>query len=242
MFATGTTELVPCLNICGPDRVGLACSPCRARRTPSCPRPARTDALAGVDRDELEALAAHHGAEAAARGVARRVAVVLVGARDRGARQPHLAGRPDRDERRRLRVLRVQLLAERVVQQALVLVGRDELHALRVHLEAVALARVLRLALHHDRAVAELHQVLAGLPARVRFLDAAGERALAADRDAARRRALQCPRARPARSRARCPARARRTWDRTRRAGSSPRGARPPSSCHFSGNGFNCTV
>ena len=142
--------------------------------------------LAGIDEHPLEPLGTHHRPDAAARGVARRAALlILVGAGDGRPGELEFTGGPDRDRARVLALALEELLAGRVVPHALVVVGRDDRDFALVDADAVALVRVRGLALHDDRPNPELHQVLARIAAGVRLLDAAGERALAADRDAA---------------------------------------------------------
>jgi hypothetical protein len=144
-------------------------------------------ALLRVDGDVLEPLAAHDCAQATASSVPCRVAILLVvGARDGCALEAHLAGRSDRDERGGLGVDLREVLDERVVPLAAVRVGVDESHGVRGDLEGLPALRVGRSSLHHDSAVAELHQVLARIAADVGFLDAVRERALGADREPSR--------------------------------------------------------
>src|SRR3990172_6389949 len=107
---------------------------------------------------------------------------------DGGPPQLKLARRSDRYGGGGCRVVRQQLLAGSVVPEALVLVRGNHLRALLVDDETVAALRVCRLPLDDDGANAQLHQVLARIASRVRFLDAARERALAAHRNAAGRR------------------------------------------------------
>jgi len=103
---------------------------------------------------------------------------------DRSALEPHLARRPDRDERGGLRVALGQILDERVVPLSLVLVCGDQAGAVGGDLECVTTLGVGGLALHDDDAVAELHEVLPGIATHIGFLDAVRERALAADGEA----------------------------------------------------------
>ena len=136
-----------------------------------------------VHHHKLQTLRAHHRAQAAARGVTRRVAVVLVGGRHRRAAHSHFARRPAANERRARRVRAVKVEAQRVVALHFVVVGGDDARAFMRNLKPEARLRVRRLAADDDGANAELHQVLPRLPARVRLLDAAGERAFAAHRE-----------------------------------------------------------
>ena len=135
---------------------------------------------AAVDDDGLELLGPHDGAEAAA----RRGAHVVVGGGDQhgGGARAHLAGRAAADERHLVAVLGPQLVdggegaeageLRRRHQRAAVL-GDDE------HGELVGLPG------HLDAAQAQVGQVTGGGAAGVGLFDAAGERALAADREPA---------------------------------------------------------
>ena len=145
--------------------------------------------LARVDGHVLETLAPHDGAEAAAGRVARRTPdLVLVGAADGSAAHLPLAGRADRDEGGVGRVALREMIDQRVVPHPLAVGDLLDRHAVRRHVEGVPRFRVRGLARHDDHAVAELHHVLGRVAAGVRFLDAAGEGALAAYAHAARGR------------------------------------------------------
>ena len=114
--------------------------------------------------------------------------LLLVGAVDRRAAQLQLARRPNADRGRARGLVREELLARGVVPHALVLVGRHDPGALLVDYDPITPLRVSRHALHHDRSDVQLHEVLAGISAGVRFLDAVGQRALASHRDTSRSR------------------------------------------------------
>jgi len=99
--------------------------------------------------------------------------------------ESHLACRADRDERGGLRVGLGEIVDQRVIPFALVLVRGDESGAIRDDFECVSRLGIRGLSLHDDRAVAELHEILAGIATHVGFLDAGSERALATDRETA---------------------------------------------------------
>jgi hypothetical protein len=144
---------------------------------------------ARIDRHVLEALAAHHGPETAARGVAGRVSILLlIGAGHRRPGEAQLARGADADEGSGLRVSPGQLLDEGVVPEALAVGYLLHAPALRVDVHRVALVGIGGLALHDDRPVAELHEILAGIAAGVGLLDPARQGALPPDRDATRGR------------------------------------------------------
>ena len=112
----------------------------------------------------------------------------LIGTMDRCPPELEFAGGADADRRRTGGLVREELLAGGVVPHSLVFVGRHYFRALIVDYHAITAFRVGWLALHYDRPDVQLHQVLAGISAGVRFLDAVGQRALASHRDTSRSR------------------------------------------------------
>ena len=141
-----------------------------------------------IDDDRLEPLRAHHRAEPAAAGVAAG-ASVAVGEADAGGAHSMFAGDADRADVDL--VLAAELRGDRADGLRQLLpdprVGRFERRALGVDLEQPE-AAVRRLTFDDQGAQAEPREAASPSGAGVRLLDAARERALAADRDPRRGR------------------------------------------------------
>ena len=135
-----------------------------------------------VEDERLDLLGAHHGADTAATHVASRAQLAVAGG-DRCGGQHHLAGLADEHERDLVAIRRTELVDARVRAETLEAVVDLEGDPVLVDEDRPEVS-ARGLALDHDRRVAEPGDRLARLAAGVGFLDAARERALAADRDA----------------------------------------------------------
>ena len=145
------------------------------------------DAATGwIDDDELESLAPHHCAEPTASGVARGAPLLgTVRTGDRRSVQSHLASGADRHERSCYGIDLDEVFDQRVVPFILVLVRSNHPDLVLRNLEREAPIPVRGLSRDDDGAVAELHEMLAGVAADVRLLDAARQWALRADGESA---------------------------------------------------------
>ncbi len=139
-----------------------------------------------VQNDHLDALGAHDRADAAAARMARRPELP-VGDGDGRCTKLHLAGRSDGHHGHFIAVQGAHLLGQIVIGRHLEFVGRGDLHLVFVDENFVEIIG-LALAFEDDRRISQPGHDLAGLSAGVRFLDAAGQRAFAADRDPSGRR------------------------------------------------------
>ncbi len=135
-----------------------------------------------VEDDRLDLFRAHHRADAAAAAVAGG-AQLRVGAGDGGAQQQPLAGRADRHVGDLVAVLAAQFFDQGIVVEQLQAVVDLDLHPVLVDDDLVEVVP-FGLPFQDDRGVADPGQHLGGLAAGVGFLDGAGQRALAADREA----------------------------------------------------------
>ena len=137
-----------------------------------------------IQHDHLDVLRAHYSADAPPACVAGRPKLhVRTG--NRGGRQLHLPCRTNGHAGDLVAMFLFHLLDEIVVGHHLQAVVRGYLDAVLVDEDLVERV-VLGLAFEDDGSIPEPSQDLRGLASGVRFLDPAGERALAAHRDPAR--------------------------------------------------------
>ena len=106
--------------------------------------------------------------------------LALVGQGYARSRKPELAGWSTQDEGGTLGKLGGELLASSVGPKSLQVGAFADLRTALVDGNQIAFLTILGLPFQDHRAVAELHELLTALSARVRFLDSPGERALAA--------------------------------------------------------------
>ena len=142
-----------------------------------------------IDDDRLQALGAHDGAGAAAGGVAGGAAF---GVRDgnRGAGHAAFTGGADGGRGAGHQGFADQFAVEVVVRSANEVTGLRKARAIAVDIETVK--AVVRGAIDHQRLDTQARQPVAELPADVRLLRTAGERALEGEACAAARR-HRCP-------------------------------------------------